>query len=405
MSTFLKNARVLLGITGGIAAYKSAELCRLLQKAGAEVRVIMTDSAQEFITPLTFETLTNHPVYTDVFEPETAWEIEHVAWARWGQVFVVAPATANSLAKMAQGLADDALSTTALAFRGPVVVAPAMNTVMWDNAQTRRNLAALGEHGARIVQPGAGELACGDVGAGRLAELEKIVKSTEDALANAAGNGPLKGKNVLITAGPTVEPIDPVRHLSNSSTGRMGMALAAEAVRRGARVTLVCGPTHLVPPTIIHEVVAVGSAREMRDAVIERLADQDICVFSAAVADYTPARPATEKMKKESGSETFMLELIRTPDVAAEANALRHEGQTFVGFAAETHDLEKNARDKMERKGFDCMVANLVTKENPAFAAKENAVLLLAPDKKQEVPTMPKEQLASPVWDFVGEVL
>lgn len=422
ISSTFAGLRVLLGVTGGIAAYKSADLCRLLIKAGAEVQVIMTESATRFVAPLTFETLSRRPVYRDVFDRTHGWEIEHVAYAHWGDVLVVAPATANTLAKMAAGLADDALSTTVLAFRGPVVVAPAMNTAMWDHAQTRENLRRLAERGVVIVQPGSGELACGDEGAGRLADLVAVLHAVARAVtaarfaaatsggaprsgeagATARADGPLAGRSVLVTAGPTVEPIDPVRFLSNPSSGRMGFALAAEAARRGARVTLVAGPTPISPPEGLAEVARVGTAAEMCEAVLARLSAQDYCVFTAAVADYAPEAPATEKIKKRSHAEGLTLRLVPTPDVAARANAARRSGQTFVGFAAETNEVVANAREKMARKGFDFVVANEVSAANPAFGAPDNEVTLLGPEGiESRSPRMSKEALAIWIWDQV----
>jgi len=400
----LNKSRILLGVTGGIACYKSADLCRRLIKAGAEVQVIMTHSATEFVAPLTFETLSGRPVYLDMFAQDRAWEIEHISFARWGDVLAIAPATANVIAKMASGLADDPLTTTVLAFRGPVVVVPAMNTAMWEHAQTRENIEKLRARGVRIVEPEAGNLACGEEGAGRLPDAEKIIRAIETALVESRASGPLSGKKVLITAGPTVEPIDPVRFLSNPSSGRMGFALAAEAHRRGAEVTLVAGPTQLEPPARLAKVVGVRTTREMRDAVLAELPQQDICVFCAAAADFAPESPAAEKIKKEQAGDAATLKLVRTPDIAKEAAAGRKPGQIFVGFAAETSNLVEHARAKMQAKGFDVVVANEVSQENPAFAATDNAVTLLARSgATMDVPRTAKEELAARIWDFVLE--
>ncbi len=402
----LNRARILLGVTGGIAAYKSAELCRLLKRAGAEVQVVMTENATQFVAPLTFETLSGRPVYLDVFERGKAWEVEHIALAQWGQALIIAPATANCLAKLAAGIANDALTTTALAFRGPVALAPAMNTAMWEHPATCRNAETLRLRGVRIVEPGAGELACGDVGAGRLAELDAIVSAIESMLKPLpiVSEGKLAGKNVLVTAGPTVEWLDPVRFLSNPSTGRMGLAMALEARRRGAQVTFVCGPTALEVPGDLGRILRVQTAEEMHEAVQAALPEQDVCVFSAAVADFTPLKFQPEKIKKEACADEVTLRLKRTPDVAARANAARRPGQVFVGFAAETKDLLANARAKMEKKGFDVVVANLVSSENPAFGALENRVTLLARQGEAvELPSQAKDQLAGPIWDFILE--
>jgi len=400
----LQGSRILLGVTGGIACYKSADLCRQLIKAGAEVQVIMTHSATEFVAPLTFETLSGRPVYLDMFERNRAWEIEHVAFARWGDALLIAPATANTIAKLAAGLADDPLTTTVLAFRGPVVVVPAMNTAMWEHGQTRENIERLRGRGVRIVEPEKGKLACGEEGAGRLPDAGKILDAMAAALADSRAAGPLAGKNVLITAGPTAEPIDPVRFLSNASSGRMGFALAAEAQRRGARVTLVVGPTQLEPPARVAKVVKVGTTREMRDAVLAELTGQDICVFCAAPADYAPESPAAQKIKKESTGDAVALRLVRTPDIAKEAAARRKPGQILVGFAAETSNVVEQARAKMEAKGFDVMVANEVSSENPAFGAAENAVTLLARSgARLDVPKAAKEDVAAEIWNFLVE--
>ncbi|MBN1868189.1 bifunctional phosphopantothenoylcysteine decarboxylase/phosphopantothenate--cysteine ligase CoaBC [Candidatus Sumerlaeota bacterium] len=400
--TIFHGSRILLGVSGGIAAYKSAEICRRIVKAGGEVQVVMTRSATEFVAPLTFETLSGRPVYSEMFERERAWEIEHIAYARWGDALLIAPATANTISKMASGLADDPLSTTVLAFRGPVVVSPAMNTAMWEHPQTTANIALLRERGVRIVEPESGDLACGEEGAGRLADAETILAALEDVLRAHAGD--LAGRRVLITAGPTVEPIDPVRHVSNPSSGRMGFALAREARRRGARVTLIAGPVEIAPPPRMEAVVRVRTAREMCDAVLEHLAGQDVCVFSAAVADYAPENPSDVKTKKETRGERETLTLVRTPDVAREAAARRIPGQIFVGFAAETENLAANARAKMEAKGFDVIVANEVSDRNPAFGADDNAVTLLdRSGRESTLDRMAKEDLAGPIWDFIAE--
>ncbi len=395
----LKGRRILLGITGGIAAYKSAELCRMLIKAGASVRVVMTRAATQFITPLTLETLSGYPVYCDVFDRSHAWEVEHIAHARWADTLLVAPATANSLTKLALGQADDALSTTALAFRGPLVLAPAMNTAMWEDPTTQTHLDKLYQSGANIVSPGTGDLACGESGAGRLAELDDIFQAVLDA----KPVGPLSGKTVLITAGPTVENIDPVRHLSNPASGRMGYALARNAAQRGAAVILITGPTHLDPPAFVQKVISIRSAADMHAAVMENLADADIAVFSAAVADYTPETPSSEKIKKEDGDDTLTLRLVRTADIAAAAGQARRDGQILVGFAAETSDAENKAVEKMRRKNCDdILVINEVSEDNPAFGVDTNRVILRSrTGRRLELDTNTKETLAEPIWDFI----
>jgi phosphopantothenoylcysteine decarboxylase/phosphopantothenate--cysteine ligase len=374
--TSAKN--VALGVGGGIAAYKAAELARALMERGFSVQVLMTSAAEEFIRPLTFAALTGRKVITNLFssasaEDTLASSIEHIRIAQENDLLVVAPATADLLAKFAHGLADDFLTTTYLAFTGRVVLAPAMNTNMWNHAATRENLKILRDRGHLIVEPGDGALACGMVGPGRLAEPELIAAAVADL---ASGNAPkhdLDGETVLITAGPTQEPLDPVRYLSNRSSGKMGYALAEEAVARGARVILVSGPVQLADPQGV-EMVHVRTAVEMRAAVMDRLESASIIVKAAAVADYHRSNPPAQKVKKTAARMT--LDLDPTPDILAEAGRKKGD-RLLVGFAAETQNLLAEARRKMETKNCDMVVANLVSDESIGFESEQNEVTLV----------------------------
>ncbi len=390
---------VVLGIGGGIAAYKAAELARALMERGAEVQVVMTEAAQEFVRPLTFAALTGRKVITAMFGPEAgdtlASAVEHIGVAQQGQVLVVAPATADLLAKFANGLATDFLTTMYLAFTGPVVLAPAMNTNMWQHPATQHNLETLRVRGHVIVDPDDGYLACGMVGPGRLAEIGKIAGAVMLA---SAPQRDLEGQTVLITAGPTEEAIDPVRFISNRSSGKMGYALAEAAVARGARVILVSGPVSIPAPRGV-EVVRVGSAAEMRAAVMNRMAEAGIIIKAAAVADYTVASPAPQKMKK-SGAK-LVLELEPTADILAEAG--RNKGdRLLVGFAAETQNLVEEARRKLEAKNCDMIVANRVDRAELGFGSDDNEVVLVKRDGQSvELPRASKRQIAGLIFDEV----
>ncbi len=389
--------RVLLGVTGGIAAYKAAELARALTEAGAEVRVVMTEAAREFVSPVTFAALTGNPVYTDLFsEPE---KVLHIRLAREAEVVVVAPATARLMARLAAGIADDLLTSVLLATRAPVVLAPAMHTEMWDHPATRANLRKLVEMGVSLVPPDEGRLASGDWGVGRLAALERILEAVEEALAARAS---LAGLKVVVSAGGTREPLDAVRFIGNPSTGRMGYAMAAEALRRGARVTLVTGPTELPPPPGA-EVIRVMTAEEMRRAVLEAAAGADVVVMAAAVADWRPSRPWKGKRKK--GEKVIRLVLEPTPDILSELGASKGE-RFLVGFAAEWEDLEENARQKLVRKNLDLVVANDVSAPDSGFAVETNrAVLIWRSGEVERLPLMRKEILAREVWERVARAL
>src|SRR5215218_3421453 len=395
----MTSLRVLLGVSGGIAAYKSAELVRRLRSRGHEVRCALTRSAVSFVTPLTLEVLTGHPVYQEEYLTATGTgEEAHITAAAWAEVLCVAPVTTNVLARLALGLGDDFLTTTALAFSGPMVVAPAMHSSMWYRETTRQHVEALLRRGVWLAGPVEGPLASGEVGMGRMAEPEEIARAVEAA----AGVGPLAGKTVLITAGPTHEPVDPVRFLGNRSSGKMGFALAAEAARRGARTILVAGPVALpTPPGVTR--VDVVTAREMEEAVREHAPSAGLIVMAAAVADFRPSRPADRKIKKEQGLPA--IELVENPDILAGLRAVA-PGAVLVGFAAETHDLERNARAKLERKGADFLVANDVSRSDIAFGSGDNEVTVY---RREGEPVFlarrPKVELAASLFDLFAATL
>ena len=391
--------KIALGVSGGIAAYKAAELVRLLQDRSVRVQVIMTHAAQEFIRPLTFAALSGEKVITDMFgagageHPNIDSAVEHIAVAQSIDALLVAPATADVLAKFAQGIASDFLSTLYLATTAPVVVAPAMNVNMWDHPATHANLEILKKRGVRIVEPGTGYLACGMTGPGRLAENEAIVAATLEVL---GASQELAGETVLITAGPTREKIDPVRYLTNRSSGRMGYALAEAALRRGARVLLVSGPTALNPPGAA-EVTRVESAEEMHQAVLKLLPEATIVIKTAAVSDYRPKSPASQKIKR-GGPVT--LELEPTIDILAEI-ARHKQSQLIIGFAAETQNALENARKKLASKSLDAIVVNDVSREGVGFDSDRNAVTIITQHEVVEVPETTKWEVAQRVLDQV----
>ena len=368
----LEGKYILLGVSSSVACYKALELVRLFRKAGAEVRVNMTENATKMIRPVQFEALADNPVYSDVFSRSNQWEVEHVVAADWGDAFVMAPATANIIAKMAHGIADDAPTTLFLAFPGQVFVAPAMHTEMWNHPATRHNLRVLESRGVRIIQPESGGLASGDVGTGRLAKPQTIFNVVEEYF---SATHSFRGKKVLITAGPTREPLDPVRFLSNRSSGQMGYALAEEMNRRGAEVVLVSGPTSLEDPPGI-QTERICTAMEMRDRVMEHFDDTDIFIFSAAVSDYRPERTDKEKIKK-TGDE-MQLSLVKNPDIAAEAGKRSGEDRFIAGFAAETSNLEESARKKMKDKNMNMIIANDVSKEDSGMESFYNDVQIIS---------------------------
>jgi phosphopantothenoylcysteine decarboxylase/phosphopantothenate--cysteine ligase len=395
--------RVALGVTGGIAAYKAAELVRLLQDRGLDVQVVMTRSAREFITPLTFAALSGHEVITEMFGDEGSSNvesaIEHIAVAQSIDAFVVAPATANVLAKMAHGIADDFLTTLCLATKAPLIVAPAMNVNMWEHPATRQNLETLRQRGVRVVNPDEGYLACGMTGAGRLASPECIAQAVFDTLGIRQD---LVGEVVLVTAGPTEEPLDPVRYLSNRSSGKMGYALAEAGRRRGAQVLLISGPTHTEPPAA-HTFERVRKAREMAEAVFRHAEAATVVLMAAAVADFRPAAAHTGKIKKQQGAPVLQLE--PTVDILADISRRRREGQIIVGFAAETEKLIENAAAKLRAKRLDLLVANDVSQNGAGFEVDTNIVTLLFPDgRKMALEKMSKLDVANRVLDAVVEI-
>ena len=383
--------RILLGVGGGIAAYKSAELARLLMDRGHEVQVIMTKAAQEFVQPLTFAALTGRKVLTDLFAIESA--IEHISVAQEHELLVVAPATADLMAKLAHGLADDFLSSLYLAFAGPVVIAPAMNVNMWEHVATQKNLELLRQRGHRIVGPGEGYLACGMVGAGRLVDLEAIAGAVDQEMQKRRD---LEGETVLVTAGPTQEPLDPVRYISNRSSGKMGYALAKAAAARGARVVLISGPVHLAPPRGV-TLIPVRTANEMRDQVFGNLGPAGIVIKSAAVADFHLSRIPDQKVKKTAAR--ISLELDPTPDILAELGRKKGD-RLLVGFAAETQNLQQESRRKMESKNCDMVVGNLVGGSDTAFESDQNeVVLVLRTGETVPVPRASKREIAERIFD------
>lgn len=390
--------RVTVGVSGGIAAYKAAELVRELQRAGAEVRVVMTEAACRFVQPLTFAALTGYRVITSLWEtsagdpsaPQNG--IDHIAEAQWADALVVAPATADILARFAHGLADDFLSTMFLATTAPVLVAPAMNVNMWNHPATQANLKTLCLRGVRIIEPGTGDLACGMVGPGRMAEPAQIALAVLGVLHHRSD---LAGETVLVTAGGTREALDPVRYIGNRSSGKMGYALAEAALARGARVILISGPTTLQAPPRC-ELVKITTAEQMRQAVLERMIDATILIKAAAVADYRPVNVSEQKMKRTG---PLTLELAPTEDILAEVVRRRRPGQLIIGFAAETQNVMENGRTKLLRKGADAIVVNDVTGEGMGIEADTNAATFLTPSTAVEMPEMPKRQLADRILD------
>ena len=390
----LRGKTVLLGVSGGIAAYKAAALASMLVKAGAMVDVVMTPNALHFITPHTFEGITKRRVSVDTFDRSYAFEVEHIALAKRADLVIIAPATANVIAKLAQGLADDMLTTTVLACTCPKLAAPAMNTAMYQNPATQRNLEQLRQDGFVVIEPASGRLACGDVGAGKLPEPAVLAEYLE----RASCPQDLAGVRMLVTAGPTREALDPVRYLTNRSSGKMGYAIARAAAMRGAAVTLVSGPTALEPPLFV-ETVPVESAREMFEAVTSRSQEQDIIIKAAAVADYRPAVVREDKIKKLDGGSS--LELERTDDILRFLGEHKPDGQFLCGFSMETRDMLENSREKLQRKRLDMIVANNLKVEGAGFGVDTNVVTLITSDETIELPLLSKDEVAFRLLDEI----
>ena len=389
---------VLVGVTGCVAIYKTCEIIRGFQKAGLRAKVVMTESATHFINPTLFRALTREPVAVGLFDDRPGDPIHHISLSKEADLFLIAPCTANVIAKLANGIADDLLTTTALATTAPIVIAPAMNVNMYQNVATQQNMATLRERGVAFIDADSGYLACGDVGKGRLADPEVIVKAALDMLAVKRD---LEGKRVLITAGPTIEPIDAVRFISNPSSGKTGFALAEAARDRGANVTLVTGPVALEDPEGV-ETLRVKSACEMFEAVDAKFDESDIAVFTAAVSDFRPAEPASRKLKKGTDDESLKtIALVENPDILATMASRKRAGQVVVGFAAETDDVEANARKKLESKKADYIVANYVG-DGKAFGTEKNEVMLVSSASCEKLPLMAKDDMAHALLDRIN---
>lgn len=395
MSLDLQGRCVVIGVTGGIAAYKMADTARLLVKQGAEVHVVMTENATKFITPLTFETLTNQRCVVDTFARDFQYDVAHISLAKAADLILIAPATANVIAKLAHGIADDMLTTVVLAAKCGKLIAPAMNTAMLENPVTRDNLETLRRYGFEIIEPAAGLLACGDVGKGKLPAPEEL---TDHVLRHLAREKSLEGVRVTVTAGPTQEALDPVRFLTNHSSGKMGYAIAREAMLRGAEVTLISGSTALTPPPFV-KTVRVISAGDMLEAVQTALPETDILIKAAAVADYRPATVASDKMKKKDGELT--LPLARTSDILGWVAENRHPGLFVCGFSMETRDLLANSRKKLESKKLDMIAANDLRTEGAGFGTDTNAITLLTSDCVKELPLMSKADVSAALLDEI----
>ena len=397
----LKNKTVVIGVSGGIAVYKACDIVSRLKKLNANVHVIMTNNATEFVTPLTFQSLSQNYVVNDMFEEPKTWDVEHISLAKKADVFLIAPATANVIGKIANGICDDMLTTTVMATTGKVLIAPAMNTNMYRNPILQRNITILKELGYNFVDPESGRLACGDVGEGKLAQPEVIVNEVVNLLIDKEKD--LQGKKIMITAGPTVESIDPVRYLTNRSTGKMGYALAKQAANRGAEVTLVSGPTNIAPPSNIKKLIKIESAKDMYNAIIENFDDNQVIIKSAAVADYKPKTYSDKKIKKND--DDLVIKLDRNKDIAYELGKIKKD-KILVGFAAETNDIIENAKGKIQKKNFDFIVANDLTEEGAGFGTDTNIVKII--DKEGNInkyPQMKKDEVANVILDKVKSLL
>ncbi|MCH1920641.1 bifunctional phosphopantothenoylcysteine decarboxylase/phosphopantothenate--cysteine ligase CoaBC [Shewanella sp. A3A] len=393
----LTNQKILLGIGGGIAAYKCAELVRRLKDRGAEVRVVMSQSAKEFITPLTMQAVSGNPVASELLDPAAEAGMSHIELGRWADLFIIAPATANVIARMRSGMADELLTTLALASNAPIAVCPAMNQQMYLNAATQENIAVLGQRGIHIWGPASGSQACGEVGPGRMLQPDDIVELAEQFFEAPI----LAGKKLLLTAGPTREALDPVRYISNHSSGKMGFAIAAAAAAMGAEVTLVSGPVNLTTPTGVKR-IDVESAQQMFDAVMQHVNEQDIFIGCAAVADYRAATAAEQKLKKTSAEQTLQLTLVQNPDILASVAALDVRPYT-VGFAAETQNVAQYAKQKLARKNLDMIAANDVSKQGLGFNSDNNALQVFTKSDCEELPATDKLALAKQLLKLIAD--
>jgi len=395
----LADKRILLGVTGGIAAYKSADLVRRLQDRGASVRVVMTAGAQEFVRPLTFQALSGNPVHTDLLDPAAEAAMGHIELAKWADLILIAPASASVMARLAAGMADDLLSTLCLASEAPLILAPAMNQAMWRHPATQANAQTLNARGVSLLGPGAGSQACGDIGPGRMLEPLDIVARLIDTI---APEQVLKGKRVAITAGPTREALDPVRYLSNHSSGKMGFAIAEAATRAGAEVTLIAGPVRLATPAGVTRVDVV-STDDMHRAANEAADHCDIFIAAAAVVDFRPARVAAQKIKKEDGNDTDVLQLTKNPDIVADIAGRSALRPFVVGFAAETEKVLEHARGKLQRKHLDMIIANDVSNPEGGFNSDRNQVIVIDGSGEQTLPAALKTELAKQLVGIIAE--
>ncbi|HEL3119179.1 TPA: bifunctional phosphopantothenoylcysteine decarboxylase/phosphopantothenate--cysteine ligase CoaBC [Clostridioides difficile] len=396
----LKDKTVVIGISGGIAAYKACDVVSKLKKLNANIHVIMTKSATEFVKPLTFQSLSQNYVVEDMFEEPKTWEVEHISLAKKADLFLIVPASANVIGKIANGIADDMLTTTVMATKAQVLIAPAMNTNMYENPIVQKNIQTLKSFGYKFIEPESGRLACGDIGTGKLANPDIIV---EEVLTNLTKEQDLKGQSMIVTAGPTVESIDPVRYLTNRSSGKMGYSIAREAIARGADVTLISGPTNLYIPQNLKKFVQIESAQDLYEAVVSNLSENKIVIQSAAVADYKPKTYSDKKIKKKN--DDLSIELSRNYDIAYEIGKIK-EDKILIGFAAETNDLIEHAKGKIKKKNLDFIVANDLTKEGAGFRADTNIVKIIDVEGNiTEYPKMKKEEVANVILDKVKALL
>lgn len=394
----LKDKNILLGVTGGIAAYKIANLASMLKKQGANVKVIMTENACQFITPMTFETLTAQKVYTDTFDRNFEFKVDHIELGKWADVFLIAPATANVIGKLANGIADDMLTTTALAMRCPILVSPAMNTTMFENKVVKHNIMKLRTYGMDIIMPASGHLACGDTGAGKMPEPEMLLEYIKRGV---YAKKDLAGKKVCVSAGPTREAIDPVRYISNNSTGKMGVEIAKMAAYRGAKVSLIMGPSNVFVPDFINR-IDIKSAEDMYEEIMKISDSQDIIIKAAAVADYTPANYSDEKIKKKDGD--LSIELSRTKDILKELGERKENNpkkQFICGFSMETENMEENSKNKLAKKNADMIVANNVKVEGAGFGTDTNVVTIFTKDKEIRLDKLSKTEVAEKIFDEI----